>query len=197
MEDYSKKRNKPSTQRGYQGVIDRCIIPMLGRKKVQDVKRPDIAGLMEKLAYKPAEANKASACCARCSTWPKCGATARTAPTRAATSRCTRRQGNPAHRGRRTGAIFRHWRSWRPRAGELRHPAGDPPAIRVRRPPLRNLPARMGLGGLENRRVVWPDSKTGGMSKPMSEEAYRLLSTAPRRKAAPTSCRRPTTRPST
>src|SRR3546814_12514778 len=32
----------------------------------------------------------------------------------------------------------------------------------------------------ENRRVVWPDSKTGGMSKPMSEEAYRLLSTAPR-----------------
>jgi hypothetical protein len=43
--------------------------------------------------------------------------------------------------------------------------------------------------------VVWPDSKTGGISKPMSEEAYRLLSTAPRREAAPTSCRRPTTRP--
>src|SRR3546814_15436469 len=33
---------------------------------------------------------------------------------------------------------------------------------------------------LENRRVVWPDSKTGGMSTPMSEEAYRLLSMAPR-----------------
>jgi integrase len=33
---------------------------------------------------------------------------------------------------------------------------------------------------LEQRRVVWPDSKTGGMSKPISEEAYRLLSTAPR-----------------
>ena len=26
---------------------------------------------------------------------------------------------------------------------------------------------------LDHRRVVWPDSKTGGMSKPMSEEAYR------------------------
>lgn len=37
----------------------------------------------------------------------------------------------------------------------------------------------------ENRRVVWPDSKTGGMSKPMSEEAYRLLSTAPRRDDCP------------
>src|SRR3546814_10940559 len=43
---------------GYQGVIDRNIIPLLGRKKVHDVKRPDIAGLMEKLAYKPTEANK-------------------------------------------------------------------------------------------------------------------------------------------
>src|SRR3546814_16569448 len=58
MEDYSKKRNKPSTQDRYQGVIDRNIIPLLGRKKVHDVKRPDIAGLMEKLAYKPTEANK-------------------------------------------------------------------------------------------------------------------------------------------
>ena len=27
MEDYSKQRNEPGTQRGYQGVIDRCIIP--------------------------------------------------------------------------------------------------------------------------------------------------------------------------
>ena len=90
MEDYSKKRNKPSTRRGYQAVIDRCIVPLLGRKKVQDVKRPDVAGLMEKLAYKPAEANNTFACCARCSTWPRCGATAPTARTRAATFRCSR-----------------------------------------------------------------------------------------------------------
>ena len=58
MEDYSKQRHKPSTQRGYQGVIDRCIIPIMGRMKVQDVKRPDVAALMKKLAYKPTEANK-------------------------------------------------------------------------------------------------------------------------------------------
>jgi len=43
MEDYSKQRNKPSTQRGYQAVIDRCIVPMLGRMKVQDVKRAELA----------------------------------------------------------------------------------------------------------------------------------------------------------
>jgi len=33
---------------------------------------------------------------------------------------------------------------------------------------------------LDNRRVEWPDSKTGGMSKPMSAEAVRLLEAAPR-----------------
>ncbi|AZD47273.1 Integrase [Pseudomonas chlororaphis subsp. aurantiaca] len=54
MEDYSKKRNKLSTQ----AVINRNIIPLLGRKKVQDVNRPDIAGLMERLSYKQTEAHK-------------------------------------------------------------------------------------------------------------------------------------------
>src|SRR3546814_20303819 len=37
---------------------------------------------------------------------------------------------------------------------------------------------------LENRRVVWPDSKTGGLSKPMSAEDYPLLSTATRYKGS-------------
>ena len=44
---------------------------------------------------------------------------------------------------------------------------------------------------LEHRRVVWPDSKTGGMSKPMSEEAYRLLSPAPRQEGSPYVLRSP------
>ncbi len=48
-------------------------------------------------------------------------------------------------------------------------------------------PLEWGWVDLEKRRVVWPDSKTGGISKPMSEEAYRLLSTAPRREG----CRTP------
>ena len=32
MEDYSKKRNKPSTQAGYQAVINPNVIPLPGRK---------------------------------------------------------------------------------------------------------------------------------------------------------------------
>jgi hypothetical protein len=39
-----------------------------------------------------------------------------------------------------------------------------------------------------NRRVEWPDSKTGGMSKPMSAEAVRLLEAAPRLEKSPYVC---------
>src|SRR5690606_36626983 len=40
----------------------------------------------------------------------------------------------------------------------------------------------------DNRRVVWPDSKTGGMSKPLSAEALRLFRTAPRLEDSPFVC---------
>jgi integrase len=36
-----------------------------------------------------------------------------------------------------------------------------------------------------NRRIVWPDSKTGKISKPMSEDVVALLSTAPRFESSP------------
>ena len=89
MEDYSKQRNKPSTQRGYQGVIDRCIIPIMGRMKVQDVKRPDVAALMKKLAYKQAEANRTFGVLRKMFNLAEVWGCALTAPIRAATSRCT------------------------------------------------------------------------------------------------------------
>ena len=41
---------------------------------------------------------------------------------------------------------------------------------------------------LDNRRIEWPDSKTGGMSKPMSAEAVRLLEAAPRLEKSPYVC---------
>ncbi len=42
---------------------------------------------------------------------------------------------------------------------------------------------------LDNRRVVWPDSKTGGMSKPMSAEACGSLKARPASKTPPMSAR--------
>lgn len=41
---------------------------------------------------------------------------------------------------------------------------------------------------LPNSRVVWPDSKTGEMSKPLSAEARRLLDNAPRYGKSPYVC---------
>lgn len=40
----------------------------------------------------------------------------------------------------------------------------------------------------ENRRIAWPDSKTGNMSKPMGEDTYQLLSSAPRIEGSPYVC---------
>ena len=187
MEDYSKKRNKPSTQEGYQGVIDRCIIPLLGRKKVLDVKRPDIAGLMEKLSYKPTEANKAFGVLRKmfnlAEVWgyrPD------------GTNPCRHVPMFPPGKETRLivdgelALIYRHLDKLEAEGLEN---YVIPLAIRLqfefaaRRSEV--CPLEWTWLDFENRRVVWPDSKTGGMSKPMSAEAYRLLSTAPRREGCP------------
>ena len=189
MEDYSKKRNKPSTQRGYQAVIDRCIVPLIGRKKVQDVKRPDIAGLMEKLAYKPAEANNAFGVLRKmfnlAEVWgyrPDGTNPCRHVPMYP--------NGKATHliSDEEMGKLFRYLDYLETDGLGLDH-AVLPLAIRLqfefagRRSEIVTL--QWDWVDLENRRVVWPDSKTGGMSKPLSEEAYRLLSTAPRQDGCP------------
>ncbi|MAY25337.1 MAG: integrase [Polycyclovorans sp.] len=187
MEDYSKKRNKPSTRVGYQGVINRNIIPLLGRKKVQDVKRPDIAGLMEKLSYKPTEANKVFSVLRKmfnlAEVWgfrPD------------GTNPCRHVPMFPAGKSTHLisdedmGKLFRQLDKIEAEGLEN---YVIPLAIRLqfefagRRSEIVTL--EWEWVDLENRRVVWPDSKTGGMSKPMSEEAYRLLSTAPRQEGNP------------
>jgi len=187
MEDYSKKRNKASTQVGYQGVIDRCIIPLLGRKKVHDVKRPDVAGLMEKLSYKQTEANKAFSILRKmfnlAEVWgyrPD------------GTNPCRHVPMFPAGKSTHLisdedmGKLFRQLDKIETEGLEN---YVIPLAIRLqfefagRRSEIVTL--QWEWVDLENRRVVWPDSKTGGMSKPLSEEAYRLLSTAPRQKGNP------------
>ena len=187
MEDYSKKRNKPSTWRGYQAVIDRCIIPMLGRKKVADVKRPDIAGYMEKLSYKPTEANKGFAILRKmfnlAEVWgfrPD------------GTNPCRHVPMYPP--GKKTRLIVDDemvliFRQLEKLEAEGLENYVIPLSIRLqfefagRRSEICTL--EWDWIDLDNRRVMWPDSKTGGMSKPMSAEAHRLLSTAPRREGCP------------
>ena len=187
MEDYSKLRNKPSTQRGYQAVIDRCIVPMLGRMKVQDVKRPDVATVMKKMAHKPAEANNAFSVMRRmfnlAEVWGY-----RTDGTNPCRHVPMYPNGKATHliSDEDMARIFRH-------LGKLEDEGLEPYVIPLAIRLQFEFAARRGeivtlqwdWVDFENRRVVRPDSKTGGMSKPMSEEAYRLLSTAPRQDGIP------------
>ncbi|MDW3090455.1 site-specific integrase [Citrobacter freundii] len=186
MEDYSKKRNKLSTQAGYQAVINRNIIPLLGRKKVQDVKRPEIAGLMEKLSYKQTEANKVF------SVLRKMFNMAEVWDYRPdGTNPCRHVPMFPAGKSthlisdEEMGNLFRQLDKIESEGLEN---YVIPLGIRLqfefagRRSEI--IALEWNWVDLQNRRVVWPDSKTGGMSKPMSEEAYRLLSTAPRQEGS-------------
>ena len=72
----------------------------MGRMKVQDVKRPDVAALMKKLAHKPAEANRTFGVLRKMFNLAEVGAASgrhKPVPPRPDVSA---RQGNPAHRGR-------------------------------------------------------------------------------------------------
>ena len=187
MEDHSKQRNKPSTQDGYQSVIDRNIIPLLGRMKVQDVKRPDVAGAMKKMAHKHADANRTFSVLRKmfnlAEVWghrPDGTNPCRHVPMYP--------NGKSTHliSDEDMGLLFRHLE--RVETEGLENYV-IPLAIRLqfefagRRSEIVSL--QWGWVDLENRRVVWPDSKTGGMSKPLSEEAHRLLSTVPRQEGCP------------
>lgn len=187
MEDYSKLRNKPSTQEGYQSVIDRNIIPMIGRMKVQDVKRPDVAAMMKKMAHKPADANRTFSVMRRmfnlAEVWgyrPDGTNPCRHVPMFP--------NGKATHliSDEDMGKLFRQLDRIE---AEGQENYVIPLAIRLqfefagRRGEIVTL--QWDWVDFENRRVVWPDSKTGGMSKPMSEEAYRLLSTAPKQEGSP------------
>jgi len=182
MQDYSRKRNKPSTQEGYQSVIDRNIVPLLGRKKAHEIKRPDIAALMEKLSYKPADANHTFGVLRKmfnmAEVWgyrPDGSNPCRHVPMYPA-GKATRLINDEE-----MARIFRHLEEIETEGLEY---YAIPLAIRLQF----EFAARMSeICALEwdwidweNRRIVWPDSKTGGISKPISEEAYRLFSTAPR-----------------
>lgn len=189
MEDHSKQRNKPSTQAGYQKCIKRNIIPMLGRMKVQDVKRPDVAGAMKKMAHKPADANRTFSVMRKmfnlAEVWgyrPDGTNPCRHVPMYP--------NGKATHliNDEEMGKLFRYLDYLETDGLGLDH-AVLPLAIRLqfefagRRSEIVSL--QWDWVDLENRRVAWPDSKTGGMSKPLSEEAYRLLSTAPRQDNCP------------
>ena len=187
MEDYSKPKNRARTVESNQGYINRHIIPKLGALKVREVTRSDVSGLITRMKNTPVTANRVLS--------------------------CLRKMFNMAEvwgfRDDGTNPC-RHIPKY-PESGKTRLITDDE-MVRLYgyldRADLEGLEhpfltlgirlqfafaARMSeIIGMEwewvdfvNRRVVWPDSKTGEISKPMSEDAFALLSTAPRLEGSP------------
>jgi integrase len=180
MDDHSEVRNKPSTQQSYQYQIDSHILPAFGSKKVHEVARLDIITLMKCMEKAPTQANRVLACLRKmfnlaefwgyrpdgtnpCRHVPKY-------PEKGSTRLITDEQ---------MVKLFAYLE--KAEAEGLEHPTYLL-AIRLQFEFAARMSEILLLQwdwlDLPNSRVVWPDSKTGDMSKPLSEEARRLLTNA-------------------
>lgn len=190
IEEYSKPRNKPRTVDSYQGYIDRQILPALGKLKVPDVTRAHITTLMKDKAKIGVTANRVLACLRKmfnmAEVWgyrPDGSNPCRHVPK-------YREDGETRYINNEELARLYAYLD-RADAQGLEHPTVTL-AVRLqfefsaRMTEIRTL--EWAWVDFENRRVVWPDSKTGDMSKPMSEAAYQLLLNAPRIDSSPHVC---------
>lgn len=171
IEEYSKMRNKPSTVETYQGQIDRHIVPELGKIKVPDLTRADVTEMMRNHAHTPTTANRLLACVRKmfnmAEVWgyrPDGSNPCRHVP--------KFREGSKTRyiTDEELARLF----VYLDLADEegLEHPTVTL-AIRLQFEFSARMSEICGLEwswvDFEQRRVVWPDSKTGGISKPMSE----------------------------
>ena len=188
--DYSEGRNKPSTVQSNRDRAKRYLIPKLGHLKVPEVTRADIADLMRKMAKTPVSANRMLAMCR------KMFNVAEVWGLRPDGSNPCRHVPKYPERGKTrliTDAEMRKLFEYLGRADAegLEHPF-ILLAIRLQFEFAARMSEILELEwswiDFDNRRVVWPDSKTGGMSKPMSAEALRLFRTAPRLEDSPFVC---------
>ena len=194
--DYSESRNKPSTVRSNRGFGKRHILPALGHMKASDVSRADIANLMKKMSKTPTHANRVLSALRRMFNMAEVWGM------RPDGSNPCRHIPKYPERGKTrliTDAEMRKLFEYlnRAEAEGLEHPF-ILLAIRLQFEFAARMSEIINLEwawvDFDNRRVVWPDSKTGGMSKPMSAEALRLFESAPLRKIRPLSARPCSTR---
>jgi len=174
MTDYSEGRNKPSTVKSNRGYGKRHIIPILGHLKVPAVTRADISDLMKRMSKAPTNANRVLSAlrkmfnlaevwglrpdgsnpCRHIPKYPERG------KTRLITDAELKRLYDYLHKAAVEG---------------LEHPL-ILLAIRLQFEFAARMSEILNLQwawiDLANRRVDWPDSKTGGMSKPMSAEGW-------------------------
>jgi integrase len=188
--DYSEPRNKPSTVEANRGYGKLYIIPNLGRMKVTDVTRADISNLMKKMSKFPTNANRVL------SAVRKMFNMAEVWGMRPDGSNPCRHVPKFPERGKTrliTDAELKRLYAYLHQAEVegLEHPL-ILLAVRLQFEFAARMSEILKLEwawvDFDNRRVEWPDSKTGGMSKPMSAEAVRLLHAAPRLEKSPFVC---------
>lgn len=190
IDEYSKPRNKPRTVQTYQAYIDRYIVSALGKLKVPDVTRLHITALMRDLAKIAVTANRVLACLRKmfnmAEVWgyrPDGSNPCRHVP--------KYREGGETRYITDDELARLYAYLDRADAEGLEHPSLTL-AVRLqfefsaRMSEIRTL--EWAWIDLENRRAVWPDSKTGDISKPISEVVYQLLTNAYRIDGSPYVC---------
>ncbi|HMM73947.1 MAG TPA: site-specific integrase, partial [Rhodocyclaceae bacterium] len=190
IEEYSKPRNKPRTVESYKANIDRYILPALGKLKVPDVTRVHITTLMRDMARIAVTANRVLACLRKMFNLAEVWGYRLDGSNPCPPVPKYREDGETRYITNEELARLYAYLD-RADAEGLEHPTVTL-AVRLQF----EFSARMSeIRTLEwewvdfsNRRVVWPDSKTGNISKPMSETAYQLLSNAPRIDDSPYVC---------
>ena len=140
-------RLKAGTAREYRRNLRRFILPAIGKLKVADVTRADIARSTTSSATSPTRPIGTSRSSPRCSSWPSPGVSGRMDRTRGGTSRSTRgereRYLSPAELGALGEALTL---AERRRRGSLRHRRHPAPDLH-RLPAQRDHDAEVGLRG--------------------------------------------------
>jgi integrase len=187
MREYSEPRNRPSTVRGNRDRIRAHILPKLGAMKVQDVTRPHIADLIGSMQATPTAANHLLSLLRKmfnlAEVWGY-------RPDGSNPCRHVPRYPQRSHTRFVTDDEMRRLFAYMDQAERegLEHPF-ILLAIRLQFAFAARKSEILGLRwewiDFGRRRVAWPDSKTGGMSKPLTDEAAALLEKAPRLAGSP------------
>lgn len=182
MVEHSEARNKPSTVRGNRTTLKVHVLPAMGRMKVADVKRPDVADLVGRLRATPTAANHCLSLLRKMFNLAELWGLR---PDGTNPCRHIKKYTGSKRTRLITDEELARLYAYLARADAegLEHPILTL-AIRLQFEFAARMSEVLLLEwqwiDLANKRVVWPDSKTGGMSKPLSAEALRLLKEAPR-----------------
>jgi integrase len=187
VERHSIPHNKPSTVISNRSCIRRHILPAFGKYKVADLSRADVARAVSDRAHIPTTANhmlsllKKMFNCAELWGYRADGTNPCRLVPKFPGGQRTRLIKNPE-----LSRLFTYLA--RADAEGLEHPTYTL-AIRLQFAFAARMSEIIALEwswiDFDERRIIWPDSKTGGMSKPISHEAYSLLWHAPRFRGSP------------